>query len=99
MGKRLYVGNLPYSADEEEVRQLFEGGGRTVEDVHLVTDRETGRAKGFGFVEFATDEMAREAMQALNGYDMKGRQLTVNEARERQDRPRREGGGRRHHDY
>ena len=83
MGTRLYVGNLPFSADESEVRALFSEGGRQVEDVHLVTDRDTGRPRGFGFVEMASGEHAEQAIEALNGFQMGGRPLTVNEARER----------------
>ncbi|ANM30640.1 RNA-binding protein [Acidobacteria bacterium Mor1] len=83
MGTRLYVGNLPFSADEAEVRALFEQGERTVTDVHLVTDRETGRPRGFGFVEMGSAEQAEQAISSLNGYSMGGRQLNVNEARER----------------
>ncbi len=83
MGTRLYVGNLPFSADESEVRALFEQGERTVTDVHLVTDRETGRPRGFGFVEMGSAEQAEQAIASLNGYSMGGRQLNVNEARER----------------
>ena len=83
MGTRLYVGNLLFSADESEVRALFEDNERTVTDVHLVTDRETGRPRGFGFVEMGSAEQAEQAIAALNGYSMGGRQLNVNEARER----------------
>jgi RNA recognition motif-containing protein len=88
MKKRLYVGNLPFSASEDDVRQLFEQNGRNVEEVHLVTDRETGRPRGFGFVEMGTGEDAQVAIQELNGQEFGGRNLTVNEARERT------GGGR-----
>jgi RNA recognition motif-containing protein len=88
MGTRLYVGNLPFSADESAVRALFEQNDRKVEDVKLVTDRETGRPRGFGFVEMGNSEDADKAIQELNGHSMDGRQLNVNEARERG------GGGR-----
>ncbi|KAA3636954.1 MAG: RNA-binding protein [Armatimonadetes bacterium] len=81
---RLYVGNLPWSATEETVRTTFEAQG-TVESVALITDRETGRSRGFAFVEMP-DEDARKAMQELDGQEMDGRNLRVNEAQERQER-------------
>jgi len=83
MGNRLYVGNLPFSADEETVRQLFSQDGREVAEVKLITDRETGRPRGFGFVEMGNSEHADGAISALNGHSMDGRALTVNEAKER----------------
>ena len=83
MGTRLYVGNLPFSADESTVRSLFEQNNRTVEEVKLITDRETGRPRGFGFVEMGNSEHADQAISELNGYSFDGRQLNVNEARER----------------
>ena len=83
MGQRLYVGNLPFSADEQQVRELFSQNGRTVNDVRLITDRDTGRPRGFGFVEMGSSEEADGAIRDLNGFDMGGRALTVNEARER----------------
>ena len=92
MGTRLYVGNLPFSADETQVRQLFEQNGRTVEEVKLITDRDTGRPRGFGFVEMGNSEEADQAINELNGHSMDGRQLNVNEARERSGGG---GGGRR----
>ncbi len=88
MPKRIYVGNLPFSASDEEVRALFEAYGE-VASVHLVTDRETGRPRGFGFVEMNTG--ADEAINALHQTEMGGRSLNVNEARPRQERPRRGG--------
>jgi RNA recognition motif-containing protein len=93
MGTRLYVGNLPFSANEEQVRELFSQNGRTVSEVKIITDRETGRPRGFGFVEMGSEEDADGATRELNGYEMDGRPLTVNEARERSDRGGR--GGRR----
>ena len=90
MGTRLYVGNLPYSADDNEIRELFGQNGRQVTEVTLITDRETGRPRGFGFVEMATAEDADGAVRELNGFEMHGRPLTVNEAHER---PRGGGGG------
>ena len=83
MGTRLYVGNLPFSADESAVRSLFEQNERTVEEVKLITDRETGRPRGFGFVEMGSNEDADKAIRELNGHELDGRQLNVNEARER----------------
>ena len=85
--KKLYVGNLPWSTSEEELRQMFEAMG-TVESVALITDRETGRSRGFGFVEL-DDEGAQKAISELDGKDMGGRALRVNEA---QDKPRRDSG-------
>src|SRR5215475_4360005 len=99
MNKKLYVGNLSYSTTEAQVRELFAQTGE-VESVSLITDRETGRAKGFGFVEMATDEGAQEAIKRFNGYTLDNRNLMVNEARPREERPsggsyggnRRDGG-------
>jgi len=85
----LYVGNLPFSADEHGVRTLFEQNERKVEEVKLITDRDTGRPRGFGFVEMGSSEDADSAIRELNGFEFEGRQLTVNEARERT----RGGGG------
>jgi RNA recognition motif-containing protein len=85
---KIYVGNLPFSASEADVRALFAAHG-TVESVSLPTDRETGRPRGFGFVEMSQADAAR-AIQNLNGHDMGGRPLRVNEA---QDKPRGGGGG------
>jgi RNA recognition motif-containing protein len=89
---KLYVGNLPFDATEDEVRQLFEAHGE-VHQVSLITDRDTGRPRGFGFVEM-DDSAANAAMSALNGADFGGRALNVNEARERRDRAPRRGGWR-----
>ena len=83
MGTRLYVGNLPFSASEEQIRDLFAQNGRAVTEVRLVTDRETGRPRGFGFVEMGSQEDADSAIRELNGFQFGGRPLTVNEARER----------------
>ena len=83
MGNRLYVGNLPFSADEEAVRQLFSDNNRSVTEVKLITDRDTGRLRGFGFVEMATQEDVDGAIRDLDGHQMDGRALKVNEARER----------------
>ena len=83
MGTRLYVGNLPFSADEQHVRELFAQNNRTVTSVNLINDRDTGRPRGFGFVEMGSDDEAQAAISELNGHSMNGRPLTVNEARER----------------
>ena len=83
MGKRLYVGNLPYSANEQDLHDLFAGTGHEVAEAKLVMDRESGRPRGFAFVEMSTDAGAEAAIANLNGKDFQGRTLTVNEARER----------------
>ena len=90
--KRLYVGNLSYSVDNNILTKAFEAHG-TVESANVITDRDTGQSKGFGFVEMATVEEAQAAIEALDGTDLEGRDLRVNEARPREDRPRRGGGG------
>jgi RNA recognition motif-containing protein len=94
MGKRLYVGNLPFSVDESTLRSLFEQNDRTVEEVKLITDRDTGRPRGFGFVEMASNEDADQAIRELDGYQLEGRALKVNEARERTAGGGGRGGGR-----
>ena len=83
MGTRLYVGNLPFTADETQIREHFAQNGRTVSEVKLVTDRETGRPRGFGFVEMGSSADADGAIRDLNARDFGGRSLTVNEAKER----------------
>lgn len=88
MGKKLYVGNLPYSISDQSVTDIFSEFG-TVESVKIITDRDTGRSKGFGFVEMSSDNEAHAAMEKLNGSDLEGRPLTVNEAR---PMAKREGG-------
>jgi RNA recognition motif-containing protein len=90
MGKRLYVGNLSYDSTEDSIRQAFSQDGRTVTDVFIMTDRDTGRPRGFGFVEMASDAEAQAAIEAMDGADLDGRSLRVNEARER---PSGGGGG------
>ena len=89
MGRRLYVGNLPYSAGEAELQELFSKAG-TVESVRVMRDAATGRARGFAFVEMATDEEAQKAANEFNQFQMGGRALTVNEAR---PKPEFSGGG------
>ena len=93
MGTRLYVGNLPYDTDEEELRRLFEGDGRSVSQVSIVTDRDTGRPRGFAFVEMSSQKDAEAAISALNGQEFGGRSLVVNEARERTGTGGGGGGG------
>jgi len=90
--KNIYVGNLSFNATEDQVRGMFEQYG-PVEKVSIITDRDTGQPRGFAFVEMPDDDSAEKAMEALNGTSMGGRNLTVNEARPKADRPRREGGG------
>lgn len=80
MGKKLYVGNLPFSATEQTLTDAFAQCG-TVESVKIITDRDTGRSKGFSFVEMSTDAEAAEAISKFNGADYEGRKMTVNEAR------------------
>jgi len=89
MGRKLYVGNLPYEIGEAELQELFARAG-SVESVRVMRDQATGRARGFGFVEMSTDEAAQQAITALNGTQVGGRNLTVNEAR---PQPARSGGG------
>ncbi|HZU38962.1 MAG TPA: RNA-binding protein [Gemmataceae bacterium] len=87
MGKKLYVGNLSYGITEGTLTDLFQQHG-TVQSAQIIMDRDTGRSKGFGFVEMGSDQEAQAAIQALNGKEIEGRALTVNEAR-----PKTEGGG------
>ena len=84
----IYVGNLSWNTDDAQVNDLFSQYGQ-VDSARVLTDRETGRSRGFGFVEMANDDEARAAIDALNGYELDGRQLRVNEARPREERPRR----------
>jgi RNA recognition motif-containing protein len=88
MGSKLYVGNLSYNTTSSELEQLFSQHG-TVQSAEVIQDRDTGRSKGFGFVQMASDEEAQAAISALNGQQQDGRALTVNEAKPREDR----GGG------
>lgn len=92
MATNLFVAGLAYSMSDDELRNLFAEYG-TVSSAKIVMDRETGRSKGFGFVEMSTDDESKAAMQALNGKELDGRNLTVNEARPREDRPQRSFGG------
>ena len=92
MGKKLYVGNLSYNTTGSDLEQLF-GQHGTVQSAEVIAERETGRSKGFGFVQMGSDQEAQAAIAALNGQEHDGRQLTVNEAKPREDRPRGGGGG------
>ena len=92
MAMKLYVGNLSFQTSSEELQQLFAQAG-TVESATVVEDRDTGRSRGFGFVEMASKEEGEKAIQQFNGTDLNGRNLTVNEARPREDRGNRGGGG------
>ncbi len=91
MATRLYVGNLSWNTQEDDLISLFEQNGRTVARAQIMTDRDTGRSRGFAFVEMGSDADANSAIEALNGVDLDGRSLRVNEAQERQ--PRGGGGG------
>src|ERR687890_725748 len=93
MAKKLYVGNLSYDVDSSELEQMFGAHGQVV-SAQIINDRDTGRSKGFGFVEMADDAEADAAITALNGQQHNGRALTVNEARPREDRGGGGGGGR-----
>jgi RNA recognition motif-containing protein len=93
MGKRLYVGNLSYSANETDLRDFFAASGNEVSEVKLVLDRDTGRPRGFAFVEMATDSGASFAIENLNGKDLMGRAIAVSEARERTSGGGGGGGG------
>ena len=88
----LYVGNLPYSVTDQELNDIFSEIGE-VQSARVMNDRETGRSRGFGFVEMKNEDDGREAIEKLNGQDMGGRALVVNEARPREERPRGGGGG------
>ncbi len=90
MGRKLYVGNLPYSATEETLRETFSKCG-DVDSATMITDRDTGQSKGFGFVEMSRDSEAQKAIQELNGSTLDGREIKVNEAKPKA--PRRGGGG------
>jgi RNA recognition motif-containing protein len=90
MGRKLYVGNLPYSADQQSLETTFSQCG-TVDSVNVITDRDTGQSKGFAFVEMSSDSEAQKAIQELNGTSLDGREIKVNEAKPRT--PRSGGGG------
>ena len=92
MTSKLYVGNLTYNTSENDLSTFFEENGHTPTSVNVISDRDTGRSKGFGFVELDSADQAEAAIEKLNGVELDGRALKVNTA---QDKPRREGGGRR----
>ena len=92
MGRKLYVGNLNYDVDSSALQEMFAPHG-TVESAEVIQDRDTGRSKGFGFVQMGSDAEAQAAIQALSGQENGGRNLTVNEAKPREERPRSGGGG------
>ena len=92
MAKKLYVGNLSYGTTDSDLQTMFEEFG-SVESAQVIMDRDTGRSKGFGFVEMGKDQEAQAAIKGLNGKEIDGRALTVNEARPREDRGGRSGGG------
>ena len=93
MGTRVYVGNLPFGTDGSQLRELFSRNDRMVNDATVITDRDTGRSRGFGFVEMSNNEEAQAVISELNGFTLEGRAMTVNEARERTERGGGGGGG------
>src|SRR5579859_6522543 len=93
MGNNLFVGNLPYDVDDTQLQEIFSQAG-TVTSAHVVTDKFSGQSRGYGFVEMSTDAEAAQAVTMLNGHDLRGRAMTVNEARPREERGGyRSGGG------
>ena len=92
MATRLFIGNLPYSTTDDSLKQHFSAAG-TVVSANVISDKQTGRSRGFGFVEMSSDEEAQAAISQFNGQDMDGRNIIVSEAREREERPQRAGGG------
>jgi len=93
MGKKLFVGNVPYDITEDRLKEIFSEAGE-VESVAIITDKMTGRPRGFVFVEMTTDEAAQKAVEMLHGKDVDGREINVNEARPREERPQ---GDREHY--
>lgn len=92
MSKKLYVGNLTFDVTDDQLRGMFDSFG-SVQSAQVIMDRDTGRSKGFGFVEMSNDQEAQAAIAGLNGQMSGGRALTVNEAKPKEDRPRSGGGG------
>lgn len=92
MGRKLYVGNLPYSVDQQMLQDTFSQCG-TVDTVNVITDRDTGQSKGFAFIEMSSNAEAQKAIQELNGFSMEGRQIAVNEAKPKVARNDNRGGG------
>ena len=86
MGNKLFVGSLPFETTDAELSEVFSKAG-TVESANVITDRNTGRSRGFGFVEMSSDEEAKKAIEELNGTDLKGRNIVVSEAKPREERP------------
>lgn len=93
MAKKIYIGGLPFAVTDKKLEEIFSTHG-TVESAQVITDKFTGRSKGFGFVEMSSDSEAQSAIQALNGTELDGRTITVNEARPRENRPRFDDEGR-----
>ena len=93
MGRKLYVGNLPHSADQQTLQDTFSQCG-TVDSVNVITDRDTGQSRGFGFVEMSSDSEAQKAIQELNGSSLDGREIIVNEAKPKKAPRDNRGGGR-----
>jgi RNA recognition motif-containing protein len=89
----IYVGNVDFKVSEDQLSELFAGHG-SVSSAKIITDKETGRSKGFGFVEMSDDEEGKEAISALNGYELNGRKISVTLARPKEDRPRSNSGSR-----
>ncbi|HEY7351092.1 MAG TPA: RNA-binding protein [Ktedonobacterales bacterium] len=92
MGNNLFVGNLPYDVDDAQLSEIFSQAG-TVTSAHVVTDKFSGQSRGYGFVEMSSDAEAAQAVTMLNGQDLRGRPMTVNEARPREERGGYRGGG------
>ncbi len=92
MGRKLYVGNLPHSATEQTLQDTFSQCG-TVDSVNVITDRDTGQSRGFGFVEMSSDSEAQKAIQELNGFSLDGHEIIVNEAKPKTPRENHHGGG------
>ena len=95
MGKKLFVGNVPYNITEDRLKEVFSEAGE-VESVAIITDKMTGRPRGFVFVEMATEDGAKKAVEMLHGKNVDGREINVNEARPREERPRGDFGGGRY---
>src|SRR5439155_17461600 len=93
MGTRIFIGNLSFTSTEDDLRALLTEGGRTVKEIHIPSDRETGRPRGFAFADMGSEADAKAAIQALDGQDLDGRRLKVNEAQPRPTRGRGGGGG------
>ncbi len=98
MGNNLFVGNLPYDVDDAQLSEIFSQAG-TVTSAHVVTDKFSGQSRGYGFVEMSSDAEAAQAVAMLNGQDLRGRPMTVNEARPREERGAYRGGGGRSGSY